>query len=73
MDRKTWIETYTMTSPETCPTVEVLGVSNREPAYRDGRASLEVHYRARSRAPKIGEMLGTWMDGSTLYAMAPAE
>lgn len=39
-------------------------------ALRAGR-KLEVHYRRGTVAPRVGDRLDTWLDGATLYAMAP--
>jgi len=40
-------------------------------APQEGTPQLEVHYRPGSRAPRVGERLGTWVDGRTRYALAP--
>ena len=32
---------------------------------------MPVHYSAGSRAPRAGEQLTVWVDGTTAYAMAP--
>jgi hypothetical protein len=34
---------------------------------------LEVHYLPGTRSPRVGERLGTWVDVSTRYALAPRE
>lgn len=56
----------------TCPDVTVTAVAEDAdaPALR-GQQVLEVHYRADTRPPRVGDRLGTWRDVSTVYAMAP--
>jgi len=34
---------------------------------------LEVHYRPGTRDPRVGEILDTWIDVSTTYALAPSQ
>ena len=53
----------------TNPTVTVTAVSERREDLTG--TVLEVHYRADTRAPRVGERVATWRDVSTSYAMAP--
>lgn len=39
----------------------------------DAMDSAPVHFRAGSRAPRVGDALGIWTDGSTEYVVAPSK
>ena len=77
MSRAAWIVGYTPVGSDDVE-VRALAASESEAKGAAGITrgwlrAMEIHYRAGSREPRVGDRLGTWVDGSTRYAMAPRD